>query len=94
MARWPGGPSRVTAPTAPAPSGEPAGRPGRLLALFAISGAKADEREVSLGTLTGAPLAGAERRYLALIADQRFYGRAFERERAEGGVRLPPPARA
>ncbi|MFI7425053.1 IS982 family transposase [Nonomuraea sp. NPDC049684] len=67
---------------------------GGLPVLFALSGAKADEREVLLGMLATAPRVLADYRHPTLIADRQFYGRAFERELAEGGVRLLRPARA
>ncbi|GAA2220963.1 IS982 family transposase [Nonomuraea monospora] len=67
---------------------------GGLPVLFALAGAKADEREVLLGMLRSAPRLMAEHPRQTIIADRQFYGQAFERELADGGMRLLRPARA
>jgi hypothetical protein len=66
---------------------------GGLPVLFALSGAKADERQVLLHMLTTAPQVLAEHPHQTIIADRQFYGRAFETELTEGGLRLLRPAR-
>ncbi|MEV0391482.1 IS982 family transposase [Nonomuraea sp. NPDC050643] len=67
---------------------------GGLPVLFALSGAKADERQVLLDMLATAPRVPAEHPDQTIIADRQYYGRAFERELAEDGMRLLRPARA
>lgn len=57
---------------------------GGLPVLFALSGAKADEREVLLGMLATAPRVLADHPHPTLIADRQFYGRVFERELGRG----------
>jgi hypothetical protein len=66
---------------------------GGLPVLFALSGAKADEREVLLGMLEAAPDVVAAHPRQTLIADRHYYGRAFERELTERDLRLLRPAR-
>jgi hypothetical protein len=59
---------------------------------FALSGAKADERQVLLGILgEGALLDG--RAGQVIIADKGYYGRDFEATLATAGARLLRPAR-
>ena len=60
---------------------------------FALSGAKADEREVLLGILAADPALLAQRPGQTLIADKNYFGGAFEAVLAEQGVRLLRPAR-
>jgi Transposase DDE domain len=60
---------------------------------FALTGAKADEREVLLGILHADPSLLANRDGQTLIADKNYYGRQFETELAGQGVRLLRPAR-
>jgi hypothetical protein len=60
---------------------------------FALTGAKADERETLLGMLAADPSLLAGRRHQTLIADKNYYGRQFETELAERGVRLLRPTR-
>jgi hypothetical protein len=66
---------------------------GGLPVLFALSGAKADEREVLLGMLEAAPDVVAAHPGQTLIADRQYYGQAFERELTERDLRLLRPAR-
>lgn len=67
--------------------------PGGLPVLFALSGAKADEREVLLGMLEAAPDVLAARPRQTIIADRQYYGRAFERDLTERELHLLRPAR-
>jgi hypothetical protein len=60
---------------------------------FALAGAKADERQVLLGILAADPTLLATRAGQTLIADKHYYGREFEGNLAELGVRLLRPAR-
>jgi len=61
---------------------------------FAVTGAKADERQTLLGILdTGPTLTGAERAGQILIADKNYYGRGFEATLAAAGLDLLRPAR-
>jgi DDE family transposase len=62
-----------------------------LPAGFALTGAKADERQVLLGILADDGLAG--RAGQVIIADKGYYGRAFEDELAAAGLTLLRPAR-
>ena len=58
---------------------------------FALTGAKADERATLLGILADPTLPRAGGR--TLIADKNYYGRQFEAELPDLGVRLLRPAR-
>jgi hypothetical protein len=60
---------------------------------FALTGAKADERETLISVLAADPtlLAGHHRQ--VLIADKNYYGRGFETTLREAGVVLLRPAR-
>src|SRR6266496_4008426 len=60
---------------------------------FALTGAKADEREVLLGILAADPALLAARPGQTLIADKNYFGGAFEAALTEQGVRLLRPAR-
>jgi Transposase DDE domain len=60
---------------------------------FAISGAKADERQVLLGILEADPSLLADRPGQTLIGDRHYYGREFETALADAEVRLLRPAR-
>ena len=60
---------------------------------FAITGAKADERQVLLGILDQAPGLIADRDGQTMIADKNYYGRGFETALAEAGLTLLRPAR-
>ncbi|MEU7854523.1 transposase [Nonomuraea sp. NPDC049141] len=66
---------------------------GGLPVLFALSGAKADEREVLLGMLHAAPDVLATHPQQTIIADRQYYGRSFERDLTERELRLLRPAR-
>src|SRR6266496_623527 len=60
---------------------------------FALTGAKADEREVLLGILAADPALLAARPGQTLIADKNYFGGQFEAALAAQGVRLLRPAR-
>jgi hypothetical protein len=59
----------------------------------ALTGAKADERQVLLDLLAVEPQLVASRPGQVLIADKHYYGREFEHLLAELGLRLLRPAR-
>lgn len=61
---------------------------------FALSGAKADEREVLLGILDNDPTLTAGRSAQTVIADRHYYGRQFESTLNDHGITLLRPARA
>ena len=61
---------------------------------FALSGAKADEREVLLGILDADPTLTAGRSAQTVIADRHYYGRQFESTLHDHGITLLRPARA
>jgi hypothetical protein len=61
---------------------------------FALSGAKADEREVLLGILDADPALTAGRSGQTVIADRHYYGRQFEATLSGAGIELLRPARA
>ena len=61
---------------------------------FALSGAKADEREVLLGILDADPTLTAGRSARTVIADRHYYGRQFEATLNGHGITLLRPARA
>jgi len=63
-----------------------------LPAGFALTGAKADERQVLLDMLAD-PALTAGRAGQVIIADKNYYGRDFEATVAEGGICLLRPAR-
>ncbi|MFI6114597.1 IS982 family transposase [Kitasatospora sp. NPDC051164] len=60
---------------------------------FALTGAKADERETLLGMLHAEPGFAGSRPGQTVIGDRQYYGRAFEHDLAAWGVQLPRPAR-
>ncbi|MFJ9181438.1 IS982 family transposase [Streptomyces sp. NPDC102360] len=60
---------------------------------FALTGAKADERETLLDLLAAEDDLVARRPGQTLIGDKNYFGRAFERELAEQGIHLLRPAR-
>jgi DDE family transposase len=60
---------------------------------FALTGAKADERETLLAILRADPSLLAGRGEQTLIADKNYYGRQFETELRDRGVCLLRPAR-
>jgi hypothetical protein len=61
---------------------------------FAVSGAKADERQVLLGILAADPTLTAARAGQTVIADKHYYGRVFEQTLAAAGITLLRAARA
>ena len=60
---------------------------------LALTGAKADEREVLLGMLDADPNLMADNANQKLMADKNYYGKAFEAELADAEVELLRPAR-
>ena len=60
---------------------------------FALTGAKADERETLLDLLAAEPQLVADRPGQTLIGDKNYFGREFEQQLAEQGIRLLRPAR-
>jgi len=58
---------------------------------WALTGAKADEREVALSMLAGTP--GLRHRPLTMIGDKNYFGTDFEKELAQAGICLLRPAR-
>jgi Transposase DDE domain len=60
---------------------------------FALTGAKADEREVLLAMFTAGPALVASRPGQVLIGDKNYYGAAFEAALAAAGIKLLRPAR-
>ena len=66
---------------------------GGLPVCFALSGAKADERQVLLAIFGADPDLLAQRPGQTLIADKNYYGGAFEAALAGAGARLLRPAR-
>ena len=60
---------------------------------FALTGAKADERQVLLSILAAGPALAATRPGQTLIADRHYYGTSFEATLAGAGLTLLRPAR-
>jgi hypothetical protein len=60
---------------------------------FALTGAKADERQVLLAIFGADPGLLAQRPGQTLIGDKNYYGAAFEATLAGAGARLLRPAR-
>jgi Transposase DDE domain len=60
---------------------------------FALTGAKADERETLLDLLARDPALAAARPGQVIIGDKNYYGRDFEAALAAAGLRLLRPAR-
>jgi len=60
---------------------------------FALTGAKADERQVLLDLLHDDPTLATSRPGQTLIADKNYYGRDFEADLASQGIRLLRRAR-
>ena len=94
---WPGGRSTGTARRIPASSGACACTwsctLGGLPITFALTGAKADERQVLLGIFEADPHLTATRPGQILIADKNYYGASFEATLAAAGMTLLRPAR-
>jgi hypothetical protein len=61
--------------------------------LFAVTGAKAVDREVLMALVAAEPELVAARPGQLLVADKNYYGREFEQFLTELGVRLLRPAR-
>lgn len=66
---------------------------GGLPIAFALTGAKADERQTLSGILTADPALVAQRRGQTLIADRNYYGKAFQQHLTDAGIDLLRPAR-
>ena len=66
---------------------------GGLPVGFAVTGAKADERQTLLGILAADPTLAAARPGQVLIADRQYYGAEFEAALAGWQLRLLRPAR-
>jgi hypothetical protein len=66
---------------------------GGLPVGFALTGAKADERQTLLGIFGADPALVADRPGQVLIGDKNYYGREFEAALDQAGVRLLRPAR-
>lgn len=64
-----------------------------LLIAFALTGAKADERETLPGMVDAEPALVTARPGQTLIGDKNYFGAAFERRLAQLHVRLLRPAR-
>ena len=60
---------------------------------FALTGAKADERDILLGMLDADPNLLATHPAQTLMADKNYYGRQFETALADAGIDLLRPAR-
>jgi hypothetical protein len=60
---------------------------------FALTGAKADERETLLAMFEAEPGLVTDRAGQTLIGDKNYFGRDFERQLAQWGIRLLRPAR-
>jgi hypothetical protein len=66
---------------------------GGLPVAFALTGAKADERQTLLGIFTADPTLVRERPDQTLIGDKNYFGAEFEDTLAQEGLRLLRPAR-
>ena len=66
---------------------------GGLPILFALTGAKADERETLRDLLDTAPEVAAEHPGQTIIGDKNYFGREFEHDLAERDLKLLRPAR-
>lgn len=66
---------------------------GGLPVAFALTGAKADERQTLLGILSADPALAAEQPGQTLIADKHYYGRNFELTLDQAGIELLRRAR-
>jgi Transposase DDE domain len=66
---------------------------GGLPVAFALTGAKADERQTLLGILAADPVLAGDRPGQTLIADKNYYGTQFEAALAARQLRLLRPAR-
>jgi hypothetical protein len=66
---------------------------GGLPVGFALTGAKADERQTLLGIFAADPALVADRPGQTLIGDRNYFGKDFEQDLVEAGVGLLRPAR-
>ncbi|WP_327114318.1 IS982 family transposase [Nocardia sp. NBC_01730] len=60
---------------------------------FALTGAKADERETLMGILRADPTLVVQRPGQTLICDKNYFGAGFESDLADAGLHLLRPAR-
>jgi hypothetical protein len=60
---------------------------------FALTGAKADERQILLGVLNADPTLIGDRPGQTLVGDKNYYGKDFERTLTTAGIDLLRPAR-
>ena len=94
---WPDGRSTATAPHTRATSGalrlHLVCTLGGLPIGFALTGAKADERQTLLGILAADPTLAGHRPGQTLIGDRHYYGKDFEDTLAQAGINLLRPAR-
>ncbi|MFD0503547.1 transposase [Streptomyces chiangmaiensis] len=93
---WLGGPSTGTAPATADSSGACACTWCPLQGVpiaFALTGAKADERETLLDLLAAKSGLTAARPEQTLIGDKNYFGLGFEHQLADHDIRLPRPAR-
>jgi hypothetical protein len=67
--------------------------PGGLPVGFALTGAKADERQTLLGIFDADPALVADRPGQTIITDKNYYGRDFEGTLHQAGLDLLRPAR-
>jgi hypothetical protein len=67
--------------------------PGRLPIAFALTGAKADERETLPGIFATEPELVSSRPGQTLTGDKNYFGREFEAQPADMHIELPRPAR-
>lgn len=67
---------------------------GGLPVGYALTGAKADERQTLLGILDTDPALVTDRPGQTLVADKNYYGKDFERTLHTAGIVLLRPARA
>lgn len=66
---------------------------GGLPVAYALTGAKADERQTLLGILAAEPALVADRPGQTLLADKNYYGREFEHTLDQAGIKLLRRAR-
>lgn len=66
---------------------------GGLPVGFALTGAKADERQTLLGILAADPTLAGHRPGQTLIGDRNYYGKDFEDTLTQAGINLLRPAR-
>jgi hypothetical protein len=90
---WPDGPSTATAPATRGLRLHVVCTLHGLPIAFALTRAKADERETLPGMLDAEPALVTTRPGQALTGDKNYFGAAFERRLAQMHARLLRPAR-